>query len=50
MTRRAANRGQEMSHDVRDRLTGLTRQSSSIGPVDEGAAPAEAALKIQANI
>ncbi|SFC95061.1 hypothetical protein SAMN04515619_11742 [Collimonas sp. OK412] len=50
MTRRAANRGQEMSHDVRDRLTGLTRQSSSVGSVDEGAAPAEAALKIQVNV
>jgi hypothetical protein len=35
MTRRAANRGQEMSHDVRDRLTGLTRQSSSAAPTDE---------------
>ncbi|WP_211468053.1 hypothetical protein [Collimonas silvisoli] len=37
MTRRAANRGQEMSHDVRDRLTDLTRRSSSVGTVDEGA-------------
>jgi hypothetical protein len=35
MTRHAANRGQEMSHDVRDRLTGLTRQSSSAAPTDE---------------
>ncbi|AMP07031.1 putative type III effector protein [Collimonas pratensis] len=34
MTRHAANRGQEMSHDVRDRLTDLTRQPRSAALAD----------------